>query len=151
MHNNLNFLVCDGFKVTLFGKILAYKTVHVFICSSLPRCIGVSKVKVGIKLFADLFMFSKFFAVIGSQRVNFVCIRFEQMNNGVADLFGGLPDAQKKRLVDTLVRRDAQLKDAVERHRDVIEIYNQWAVEQNKKHGYGDYTVIQQPERPPVD
>lgn len=54
------------------------------------------------------------------------------------DLAGISNEAMEKLRV-----RDAQLKDAVERHRDVIEFYNKWAEQKNKAAGFGDPTVFQ--------
>jgi hypothetical protein len=51
------------------------------------------------------------------------------------------PDAKA-----ALQRRDAQLKDAIERHRKLIEMYNTWAATKNKKAGFGDPTVFTIPD-----
>lgn len=52
----------------------------------------------------------------------------------------GLDPAVKQQLI----KRDAQLKDAIERYEDVVDRYNAYAHKQNEKHGYGGRTLVEQ-------
>ena len=42
---------------------------------------------------------------------------------------------------EKLGRRDAKLKDCIERYEDVVERYNEWARDRNRVSGYGDDEV----------
>ena len=91
----VDLLLRQGFKTPAFGEELPKQAVGVFVRSSLSRCMRVGKVYLGMQLFAEHFMFGKFFAVIcgeserwelfhGSRRCfheSFACAISEQYGN----------------------------------------------------------------------
>ena len=71
-------------EVTILWEVLSQQTVHVFVCTALPSGIGMRKEELEFKGLGNVFVFSKLFAVIGSQGMDLVFDGQEQVANLLA-------------------------------------------------------------------
>ena len=88
IHGQLDVRYSDAIKVHFLRKELANQTVHVFVCTAFPRCIGMGKVEVRIQGCGDALMLSKLFAIVRGQRVDTVSKRCQVSETAWAVLNG---------------------------------------------------------------
>ena len=74
----------NGNKCSLFRNILSNQSIHIFIGASFPSKEWVSKEKFSLQFLSDAFMFSKFFAIVRSDRVQAFRVWLEQVNYRIA-------------------------------------------------------------------
>ena len=85
LHHEIYFFVVDRYKIGVFREILAHQVFHVFVGPSFPSCIWMGEVEIGCQVLPNVFMVSKFLALIGRNRVDRSIQRVEQMEAGVLD------------------------------------------------------------------
>src|SRR4030043_1680247 len=87
-HDVVQFKVSDRCKITLFRNVLSDQAIHVFVCSSFPGGIRMSKKEIDLQFMCYPFMFSKLLAIISSDSMQAVRYWQEQVNHGMAHLVG---------------------------------------------------------------
>jgi hypothetical protein len=85
MLNKRNIKVIELFEISVFRNILSDQALGVFIGSSFPRSIGMSKIGVSIQCLRDFFMSSECLAVVTGDCMNW--IPFQQVNHALSDSF----------------------------------------------------------------
>ena len=80
--NHSNFLISDRGHGSFFWYVLAQQSIEVFIAASLPACKWSGKVSRALKLFINLAVSCKLFAVVKGQRFHPCRQRLELVHNG---------------------------------------------------------------------
>ena len=78
-------LLSDGREIPALRKILANKSIRVFVKSPLPGGIGMSKIESGGEGLGDSFVLGKFFAVVSREGVDALRQRRKQFQDGLGD------------------------------------------------------------------
>ena len=88
IHDLLDFFFRDRLVIATCGRILAYQSMHILICASLPGSIGGCKIKFDPQFFGNLLMSGKSLAVVCCNRMDTPDYRLKQVDQRLADLFG---------------------------------------------------------------
>ena len=91
-------------EICAFRKVLADQSIGVFVQPALPGVVGPGKIELGIKRLGQADVASEFLAIVRSDCVNQVSIRFQSALDPRSNIFGRLP-------VDPC--QAGQLRDAV--------------------------------------
>ena len=66
-HNFNQICICDRGEITALRNVLSDQTIHVLVCTSFPSRIGVCKKEMDLQIVSDLFVLSKFLAIVAFQ------------------------------------------------------------------------------------
>src|SRR3972149_10563105 len=91
IHDTQQFFVRDPREIAILRHVLADQPVHVFISTSFPSGIRMSKEEIDFKVPSNPFVLSKLFPIIPGDRMNGICNRLEQVNHCLAYLLRCAP------------------------------------------------------------
>ena len=86
IHDAKHIYIRNGNEITRLWNILADKSIHVFIRTSFPGSIRVSKIKICLQFLRDLLMVGKLLAVICCDGVQKVRNRLQKVINSPSHL-----------------------------------------------------------------
>lgn len=90
MHGEVNLTRGDGIETQFLRKELSNEAVHVLVCTTLPRGIGMGEEEIGIERSGDPLMAGKLSAIVSRQRMHTGRERRQQGDHGIRDGIGSL-------------------------------------------------------------